>query len=80
MRSLTGGVCIKLLTKLRHTVHRLLGDDGAAREQEVALRQRMLSLGLSVFEPNPLEAIERAETEAAKSEGATEPSPAEPVA
>lgn len=58
------------------------------KPEEVALRQRMLVLGLSEFEPNPLEAIERAErAEATKSEGATvadadlrEPSPAEPVA
>jgi hypothetical protein len=56
------------------------------KPEEVALRQRMLALGLSEFEPNPLEALDRAEAEAAKSEGATvadsdlrEPSPAEPA-
>jgi hypothetical protein len=32
--------------------------------EEVALRQRMRELGLSEFEPNPLEAIEHAEAEA----------------
>jgi hypothetical protein len=56
------------------------------KPEEVALRRRMITLGLSEFEPNPLEAIERSEAEAAKSEGATvtdsdlrEPSPSEPV-
>jgi hypothetical protein len=28
-----------------------------AREQEVALRQRMIALGISIFEPDPLAAI-----------------------
>jgi hypothetical protein len=57
------------------------------RPEEIALLQRMLSLGISAFHPDPLRAIaeaERAEAEAepeaAKSEDATEPSPAEPVA
>ena len=34
-------------------------------EQEVGLRQKMLALGVSIFEPDPLAAIERAEAEAA---------------
>jgi hypothetical protein len=56
------------------------------KPEEVALRQRMIALGLSEFEPDPLTAIEHAEAEMAKSEGATvadsdlrEPSPAEPA-
>jgi hypothetical protein len=62
------------------------GDRYGNMPGEVGLRRRMITLGLSEFEPNPLEAIERSEAEAAKSEGATvtdsdlrEPSPAEPV-
>jgi hypothetical protein len=34
-------------------------------EQEVGLRRKMLALGVSIFEPDPLAAIERAEAEAA---------------
>ena len=41
------------------------------KPEEVALRQRMLAAGLSIYEPSPLEAIAQAEAEAAKSEGAT---------
>jgi hypothetical protein len=37
------------------------GDHYGNKPGEVALRQRMIALGLSVYEPNPLEAIERAE-------------------
>ena len=53
------------------------------KPEEVALRQRMLALGLSVYEPDPLAAIEHAE--AAKSENVNLtnldlPNPAEPVA
>jgi hypothetical protein len=33
------------------------------KPEEVALRQRMIALGLSEFEPDPLTAIESAETE-----------------
>ena len=33
-------------------------------EQEVGLRQKMLALGVSIFEPDPLAAIERAEAAA----------------
>ena len=48
---------------------------------EVGLRQRLIAAGLSVFEPDPLSAIEAA----TKSEDGTvphldSPSPAEPVA
>jgi hypothetical protein len=34
-------------------------------EQEVGLRRKMLALRVSIFEPDPLAAIERAEAEAA---------------
>ena len=40
-------------------------DRYGSRPQEVALRQRMIKLGVSVYEPDPIPAIEAAEAERA---------------
>ena len=47
-------------------------------EQEVGLRRKMLALGLSLYEPNPLAAIAEAEAKTAIAEA--EASAAEPAA
>jgi hypothetical protein len=41
-------------------------DRYGSRPQQVALRQRMVKLGISIYEPDPIAAIERAEAERAQ--------------